>query len=73
MAQEQWHPAQHGELQVDGSYRLSIPYADERELLMDILRHGRHVTVEGPASLQATVAEEIAAMAAQAGDGSARI
>jgi len=24
----------------DGGYRLSVPYADERELLMDILRQG---------------------------------
>lgn len=67
VAAEQWHPAQRGETLADGSYRLAIPYADARELLMDILRHGRHVVVEGPDSLHAFVAEEIAAMAANLG------
>ena len=43
---------------------LSMPYADERELLMDILRHGRHVEVEAPLSLRHKVAEEVAALAA---------
>lgn len=60
---EQWHPEQQGEFLADGSYRLSLPYADTRELLMDILRHGRHVTVEGPASLRDVVVEEVTAMA----------
>ena len=63
VAAEQWHPAQKGEWLPDGSYRLSIPYSDARELLMDILRHGRHVVVEGPLSLERLVAQEIAAMA----------
>ena len=47
----------------DGSYRLKVPYADERELLMDILRHGRHVEVEAPPSLRRKAAEEVAALA----------
>ena len=45
-----------------GSYRLRVPYADERELLMDILRHGRHVEVEGPDSLRRLVTDEVAAL-----------
>jgi predicted DNA-binding transcriptional regulator YafY len=62
---EVWHPEQKSEWLPDGSYRLTVPYADERELMMDILRHGRHVMVEAPASLRRRLAEEIAAMGAR--------
>ena len=48
----------------DGGLRLRLPYADERELLMDILRHGAQVVVEAPASLRRAVAREATAMAA---------
>jgi predicted DNA-binding transcriptional regulator YafY len=59
---ERWHREQQSEVLPDGSYRLRVPYSDERELLMDILRHGRHVEVEAPASLRRTVADEGAPM-----------
>ena len=59
---ERWHREQQAEVLADGSYRLRVPYADERELLMDILRHGRHVEVEAPASLRQAVADEVSAM-----------
>ncbi len=59
---ERWHPEQQSETLPDGSFRLRIPYADERELLMDILRHGRHVEVEKPAALRRRLAEEAAAL-----------
>jgi predicted DNA-binding transcriptional regulator YafY len=55
---ERWHRDQIGEVLPDGGYRLTVPYADERELLMDILRHGSQVVVEAPAALIARVAEE---------------
>jgi predicted DNA-binding transcriptional regulator YafY len=55
---ERWHRDQIGEVLPDGGYRLTVPYADERELLMDILRHGSQVIVEAPAALIARVAEE---------------
>jgi len=55
---ESWHPDQLGEDLPDGGYRLTLPFADTRELLMDILRHGRHVEVESPPSLREAVAEE---------------
>ena len=61
---ERWHGEQQSEMLPDGSYRLKVPYADERELLMDILRHGRHVEVEAPQSLRRSVADEVAALAA---------
>ena len=60
---ERWHGEQQSEMLPDGSYRLKVPYADERELLMDILRHGRHVEVEAPPSLRRKAAEEVAALA----------
>lgn len=59
---ERWHREQQSEILPDGSYRLRVPYSDERELLMDILRHGRHVEVEAPESLRRTVADEVAAL-----------
>ncbi|MFN3594333.1 MAG: helix-turn-helix transcriptional regulator [Thiobacillaceae bacterium] len=64
VAAECWHPAQKSEWLPDGSYRLTLPFSDARELVMDILRHGRSVVVEAPDSLRQMVAEEIAAMAA---------
>lgn len=59
---ERWHREQQSEVLPDGSYRLRVPYADERELLMDILRHGRHVEVVAPESLRRAVADEVSAM-----------
>ena len=59
---ERWHSEQQAEVLSDGSYRLRVPYADARELLMDILRHGRHVEVEGPESLRRLVADEVSAL-----------
>lgn len=59
---ERWHPEQQSEVLPDGSYCLRLPYADERELVMDILRHGRHVEVVAPESLRRAVAGEVAAM-----------
>jgi predicted DNA-binding transcriptional regulator YafY len=55
---ERWHRDQVGEVLPDGGYRLTVPYADERELVMDILRHGVHVVVEAPDSLKRCVIKE---------------
>lgn len=52
VAHEQWHPRQKGRLEEDGSYLLELPYADDRELLMDILKYGPDVEVLGPPSLR---------------------
>ncbi len=61
---ERWHREQQSEVLPDGSYRLRVPFSDERELLMDILRHGRHVEVVAPTSLRKAVADEVVALAA---------
>lgn len=58
VSKEVWHPNQKGEAQVDGSYILSIPYSDERELLLDILRQGAEVEVLSPKALREKVKTE---------------
>jgi predicted DNA-binding transcriptional regulator YafY len=59
---ENWHPQQQGTLHADGSYSLRLPYADERELIGDILRFGADVQVNAPASLRKQVQEQIERM-----------
>jgi predicted DNA-binding transcriptional regulator YafY len=56
VANEQWHPEQHGVLDGEGRFVLEVPYADERELVMDILRHGADVEVLAPDTLRQHVA-----------------
>ena len=55
---EIWHPQQQGLLHADGSYTLRVPYADERELVGDILRFGADVQVIAPAGLRQLVAAQ---------------
>jgi len=64
VAQEQWHPKQKSHFADDGSYYLEFPYADDRELLMDILKFGAEVMVLAPKSLVERVRQEIKRMAA---------
>jgi predicted DNA-binding transcriptional regulator YafY len=62
VANEVWHPKQKARFEVDGSFVLELPYADDRELLMDILKFGADVKVLGPQSLIERVAQEIQQM-----------
>lgn len=55
VADERWHPEQVGQFLTDGRYELRIPYRDDRELVMDVLRHGAEVEVVEPAVLRAAV------------------
>lgn len=55
VADERWHPSQVGQYLTDGRYELRIPYRDERELVMDILRHGPDVEVLAPPALREAV------------------
>ena len=59
VADELWHPEQHGKRLEDGGYELKIPYGDQRELVMDILRHGPHVRVLEPQSLVDAVKSQL--------------
>jgi predicted DNA-binding transcriptional regulator YafY len=58
VAAESWHPRQKGSHQKDGCYVLEFPYADHRELLMDILKYGADVEVLEPDALREIVREE---------------
>lgn len=61
---EQWHPEQKGYFK-DEHYILEIPYADDRELLMDILKYGAGVSVLAPKSLRNNVRHRLRQAAAQ--------
>ncbi|MBL8526520.1 MAG: WYL domain-containing protein [Burkholderiales bacterium] len=61
VAAEEWHSRQRGRVEADGSYVLEVPYNDDRELVMDILRHGPDVEVLGPSALRRVVRERLAA------------
>jgi predicted DNA-binding transcriptional regulator YafY len=51
-----------GQHEADGSWRLEFPYADHRELIMDILKFGADVEVLAPPDLRQRVADEAARM-----------
>jgi len=63
VSRETWHPEQVGTPQLDGTYLLQFPYAQEPELVMDILKHGADVQVLAPESLRKAVAEKLRAAA----------
>ena len=65
VASELWHPKQKGRFDADGRYILELPYADHRELIMDILKYGADVEVLGPESLRQLVREEHARAASR--------
>jgi len=52
VADESWHPEQHGERLKNGRYRLHIPYRHSQELIMDILKYGADVEVIEPLELR---------------------
>jgi predicted DNA-binding transcriptional regulator YafY len=58
VAAEQWHPNQEGRLLKNGSYELKVPYADDRELIMDIMKYGVACTVVSPKALVDRVTAE---------------
>jgi len=45
VAREEWHPLQKGQWGDDGSYLLTLPYTDPKELAMDVLRHAEQVQI----------------------------
>ncbi len=63
VASEKWHPKQVGKLLEDGSYELKVPYSNDPELLMDILKYGADCTVVSPTELKTRVVEEMHKMA----------
>ena len=62
---ETWHAEQVGETTEDGGFLLTIPYSDQRELILEILRYGPDVRVLAPPELKQVVAQRLKAAAAQ--------
>ena len=56
---ETWHPKQVGRFEPDGSYLLRLPYADPRELVMDVMRHVPDVAVVRPEGLRGEVIKKL--------------
>jgi predicted DNA-binding transcriptional regulator YafY len=61
VADEIWHPEQRGAFLDDGRYELCVPFADPRELVMDILKYGPEVEVVAPSDLRLQVRERLLA------------
>jgi predicted DNA-binding transcriptional regulator YafY len=59
---ETWHPLQETREHSDGSFELSVPYADAREIVADILKFGPDVTVVGPKELRQKVQQAALAL-----------
>lgn len=52
---EVWHPEQKATIQGDGSMVLEVPYSDQRELLLDVLKFGAEAEVLAPPELREEV------------------
>ena len=68
VAAENWHPQQRGSFDDEGRYALEVPYSIDRELMLEILRHGASVEVLEPKALQLKVRDEHLAAAAHYND-----
>jgi len=69
-SREEWHPEQKGRWLADGRYELRLPYVDDTELVMDVLRQGEQVRVLSPAALVEAVRTRLRAASALYDDGS---
>ena len=58
---QSWHSGQRTRFEKDGSYVLEVPYSDDRELVMEILKFGPDVEVLGPRALRQKVRTQLAA------------
>ncbi len=67
-SREQWHPEQQGAWLDDGAYELRLPYVDDTELVMDLLRQGDEVQVLEPPELARRVHQRLQAAAARYAD-----
>ena len=69
VSRETWHPDQQSEYDDEGYYVLRVPYSQDTELVMDILKHGSEVEVLQPSELRERVRQRIVEMQAlYAGD-----
>lgn len=56
---EKWHPDQTMVFHDDGSLTMRVPYLDQNELVMEIMKHGPHVEVIEPWTLRKTISSRI--------------
>ena len=59
VASQTWHSSQRTRFESDGSYVLEVPYADDRELVMEILKFGPDVEVISPLHLRGKVKQRL--------------
>ncbi len=59
VAEEQWHPQQKSHFDAAGRYVLTVPYSNDTELVMDVLRYGPDVEVLRPQGLRNKVRERL--------------
>jgi predicted DNA-binding transcriptional regulator YafY len=59
ISREQWHPEQRGQWLDDGRWQLELPYANETELLMDLMRQGEDVEVVSPPNLRQALQQKL--------------
>jgi predicted DNA-binding transcriptional regulator YafY len=65
---ETWHPDQAETWLEDGSYVLEVPYSNDQELVMDLLRFGSDVEVLAPSELRTRVYQALCAATQQYGE-----
>jgi predicted DNA-binding transcriptional regulator YafY len=61
VSRETWHPQQVGSYDEAGYYLLSVPYSQDTELIMEILKYADEVEVLEPTELRARVRRRVAA------------
>jgi len=62
VSRETWHPQQLGEYDEAGCYLLRVPYSQDTELIMEILKYGDEVETLEPLALRERVRRRIEAM-----------
>lgn len=62
VSRETWHPEQKSEYDENGFYILRLPYSQDTELIMDVLKFGAEVEVLEPAQLRERVKNRIEKM-----------
>ena len=65
VADETWHPQQTTRWLEDGRFELNVPYSNDKELIMDILKYGAEVEVIAPDDLREAVKNQLDAAASQ--------
>ena len=59
VSMEEWHSKQKARWEKDGSYILEVPFSSEKELMMDILKHGPDVEVVAPDNLRSSIRQSL--------------